>query len=86
MGSADYGLQFMRITPEGQITIPAEIRQRLGLLPDTEVEFEVTEDGLYLRKKLNLTRGSRLIELMQGKATGKLTTDQIMAMTRRDEP
>lgn len=76
----------MRITPEGQITIPAEIRQRLGLLPDTEVEFEVREDGLYLRKKLNPTRGSRLIELMQGKATGKLTTDQIMAMTRRDEP
>lgn len=76
----------MRITPEGQITIPAEIRQRLGLLPDTEVEFEVRENGLYLRKKLNPTRGSRLIELMQGKATGKLTTDQIMAMTRRDEP
>jgi AbrB family looped-hinge helix DNA binding protein len=76
----------MRITREGQITIPAEIRQRLGLLPDTEVEFEVREDGLYLRKKLNPTRGSRLIELMQGKATGKLTTDQIMAMTRQDEP
>lgn len=86
MGAAGCGLQFMRITREGQITIPAEIRQRLGLLPDTEVEFEVREDGLYLRKKLNPTRGSRLIELMQGKATGKLTTDQIMAMTRRDEP
>ncbi len=41
----------MRITPEGQITIAAEIRQRLGLLPDTEVEFEVTEDGLYLRSR-----------------------------------
>lgn len=86
MGSTGCELQLMRITPEGQITIPAEIRQRLGLLPDTEVEFEVREDGLYLRRKLNPTRGSRLIELMQGKATGKLTTDQIMAITRRDEP
>ena len=30
----------MRITSKGQVTIPAEIRERAGLLPYTEVEFE----------------------------------------------
>jgi AbrB family looped-hinge helix DNA binding protein len=30
----------MRITSKGQVTIPAEIRKRAGLLPHTEVEFQ----------------------------------------------
>jgi AbrB family looped-hinge helix DNA binding protein len=30
----------MRITSKGQATIPAEIREQAGLLPQTEVEFE----------------------------------------------
>jgi AbrB family looped-hinge helix DNA binding protein len=31
----------MKITTKGQVTIPVEIREKLGLLPNTEVEFEV---------------------------------------------
>ena len=37
----------MRITSKGQVTIPAEIRERAGLLPHTEVEFEW--DGVAVR-------------------------------------
>ncbi len=33
----------MRITSKGQVTIPADIRERAGLLPHTEVEFEYAE-------------------------------------------
>ena len=33
----------MRITSKGQVTIPVEIREQAGLLPDTEVTF--TYDG-----------------------------------------
>jgi AbrB family looped-hinge helix DNA binding protein len=29
----------MRMTTKGQVTIPVEIRERAGLLPNTEVEF-----------------------------------------------
>ena len=29
----------MKITTKGQVTIPVEIRERLGLLPETEVRF-----------------------------------------------
>ena len=31
----------MRITSKGQVTIPQEVRERFGLLPDTEVDFVV---------------------------------------------
>jgi AbrB family looped-hinge helix DNA binding protein len=36
----------MRITSKGQVTIPQDIRERIGLLPDTEVEFEVVGNAV----------------------------------------
>jgi AbrB family looped-hinge helix DNA binding protein len=36
----------MRITAKGQVTIPIAIRRKLGLLPDTEVEFEIERDSV----------------------------------------
>ncbi|MBW4602324.1 MAG: AbrB/MazE/SpoVT family DNA-binding domain-containing protein [Calothrix sp. FI2-JRJ7] len=75
----------MKITSEGQVTIPLEIRDKLGVIPNTEVEFEVIGDALYLKKaKLNPTAGERLIEMMRGKARVKMTTDEIMSLTRQD--
>lgn len=75
----------MRITSEGQVTIPIEIREKLGLIPNTEVEFEVIKDAVYLKKaKVNPTPGKRLVEMMRGKATVKMTTDDIMALIRQD--
>ncbi len=40
----------MQITSKGQVTIPQHVRNRLGLLPHTEVEFEVTGDYARIRK------------------------------------
>lgn len=40
----------MRITSKGQVTIPIEIRNRLGLLPHTEVVFEVEDDKATIRR------------------------------------
>ena len=40
----------MRITSKGQVTIPMAIRERLGLLPDTEVEFEIDRDAVRMKK------------------------------------
>lgn len=75
----------MRITSKGQVTIPAEIRERAGLLPDTEVEFEL--DGTAVRiiraaDQGNRGRGRRLIDRLQGSAGVRMTTDEIMALTR----
>ncbi|BAZ12913.1 transcriptional regulator [Calothrix sp. NIES-4071] len=76
----------MKITPEGQVTIPVEIRDKLGLLPNTEVEFELIGDVVYLKKaNSNLTAGEKLVEMMRGKATVKMTTSEIMSLTRGEE-
>jgi AbrB family looped-hinge helix DNA binding protein len=74
----------MRLTSKGQVTIPLEIRERLGLLPHTEVEFEVEGDAVKLRKaRRSRERGRRLVERMRGRGTRRLTTDEILALTRR---
>jgi AbrB family looped-hinge helix DNA binding protein len=40
----------VRITSKGQVTVPQDVRNRLGLLPHTEVEFEVTGNYARIRK------------------------------------
>jgi AbrB family looped-hinge helix DNA binding protein len=74
----------MRLTTKGQVTIPQEIRDRLGLLPHTEVEFEIDGDAVRIRPaRRSTSRGDALIARMRGTATGRLSTDEIMALTRR---
>ena len=73
----------MRITSKGQVTIPQHIRERLGLLPDTEVEFEIDGDAVRLRPAVGGTgRGTRLVEHMLGRLRGGMSTDELMALTR----
>ena len=79
--------QVMRITSKGQVTIPVEIREKAGLLPNTEVEFEF--DGKTVRivraKARNKNgRGARLVAHLRGRVEVAMTTDEIMALTRRD--
>jgi AbrB family looped-hinge helix DNA binding protein len=78
----------VRITTKGQVTIPQEIRERLGLWPHSEVEFDVVGDSVRIRKKAGAkTRGQRLIEHMRGgpKPIPGMTTEKLMALTRGDE-
>jgi len=74
----------MRITAKGQVTIPQDIRERAGLLPHTEVDF--VYDGKTVRivrtDRKGASRGARLVAPMRGRGSVKLTTDQIMALTR----
>ncbi|MFN0022882.1 MAG: AbrB/MazE/SpoVT family DNA-binding domain-containing protein [Parvularculaceae bacterium] len=75
----------MRITSKGQVTIPQEIRERAGLLPNTEVEFEFDGRVVRLRKAKKTTtpsRGAALVARMRGRGDVKMTTDEIMALTR----
>jgi AbrB family looped-hinge helix DNA binding protein len=74
----------MRLTTKGQVTIPLDIRERLGLLPYTEVEFEIDGDAVKIRKaKRGAGRGRDLVGRMRGRATTRLSTDEILALTRR---
>jgi len=73
----------MRVTDKGQVTIPIRIRRKAGLLPNTDVEFVVSGKNVILRKSAKgRRRGTKLIAAMRGRATGRLSTDEIMALTR----
>ena len=76
----------MRVSSKGQVTIPANIRKRAGLLPHTEVEFEL--DGAFVkirpvRPKKRGGRGRRLISHLRGRGDIAMSTDEIMALTRK---
>jgi AbrB family looped-hinge helix DNA binding protein len=77
----------MRITSKGQVTIPAAIRERAGLLPQTEVDFEF--DGRSVRivcakSGKRPSRGARVVAHLRGRGDVAMSTEAIMALTRRD--
>ncbi len=74
----------MRITSKGQITIPSEYRRKLGLLPETEIAFELRADGVLLKKSRSetKTRAGEHLERIRGSATVKLSTEEILSLTR----
>ena len=76
----------MRITSKGQVTIPIKIRERAGLLPHTEVELEF--DGKAVRivrakARKHHGRGARIVAHLRGRGDVSISTDEIMALTRR---
>jgi len=72
----------LRITTKGQVTIPQAIREKLGLMPYTEVSFVEEGGKVYLIKsRPGQPRGQRFRRL-RGVATVKMTTEEIMALTR----
>lgn len=73
----------MKVTSKGQVTIPMDIREEMGIYPNTEVEFRRVGDSIEIRKAANnRTRGKLLVERLRGRGTAKLSTDEIMALTR----
>jgi AbrB family looped-hinge helix DNA binding protein len=76
----------MQITTKGQVTIPQEIRNRLGLLPHTQVEFELAGDHALIRKSRHppgeSIRGRLALGVLRGTADTRLSTDEILALTR----
>ncbi len=76
----------MRITSKGQVTIPQEIRDRFGFLPETEVEFRVDGNTVRLVKVAGArgrSRGQAAVSRLRGSANVKMSTDEILALTRK---
>ena len=76
----------MRITTKGQVTIPQDVRERAGLMPGTDVAFEIEEGMVRLVKVIGeggrQTRGQKLVEGLRGRGDFKMSTDEIVALMR----
>ncbi|OQK15394.1 AbrB family transcriptional regulator [Methyloprofundus sedimenti] len=74
----------MRVTSKGQVTIPRDVRESMGIHPaETEVEFLQDENGRWYLAKAKTTNKTTS-RFRTAHKTGKLTmsTDDIMALTR----
>jgi AbrB family looped-hinge helix DNA binding protein len=71
----------MRVTRKGQVTIPLAVRRALGIHAGSEVEFEIEDNGA--RLVIDQQRAAEEIARMRGAGTGELSTDEILALTRR---
>ncbi|MGE3467332.1 MAG: AbrB/MazE/SpoVT family DNA-binding domain-containing protein [Pyrinomonadaceae bacterium] len=78
----------MRVTSKGQVTIPIALREKAGILPETEVEFGLRGDTITIKKTVarggRRSRGEEIVARARGKGSVNrdLTTDEIMALTR----
>jgi AbrB family looped-hinge helix DNA binding protein len=85
----------MRVTTKGQVTIPKYVRDHLGIIPGSEVAFEVEGNIAYLRKahsepsaeerRRRFDAVMKELEKIRGLARGRLTADEIMTLTRGDD-
>lgn len=74
----------MRVTTKGQVTIPLKIRQKLNIMPASEVDFIVGEDDRVYIIKVNGKPAVNRFSRLRGIATVKMTTEEIMALTRAE--
>jgi AbrB family looped-hinge helix DNA binding protein len=63
------------ISSKGQVTVPKGVRDRLGLRPGTTVEFELTDQGAFLRKG---HKGVRPVDRVRGILERHARTDDVI--------
>ncbi|SOD72543.1 AbrB family transcriptional regulator [Jatrophihabitans sp. GAS493] len=73
----------MRVTSKGQVTIPLDIRRRLGVEPGSEVDFVVDDEVVRVVRRAE-GGGAALVNRMRGRRLS-MTTDEIMALTRGED-
>ncbi len=74
----------MRVTTKGQVTIPLNIREKLGISPSTEVDFIEEGKRVFLIKRKDQKGEREKFHQLRGVAAVKMTTDDIMELTRTD--
>ena len=70
------------VTAKGQVTIPGEIRKKLGISPQTEVDFIIDIDGRVTIIKRSKQATNKRFSQLRGITTVNMTTAKIMALTR----
>ncbi len=72
------------VTSKGQVTIPKRVRDHLGIRAGTPVEFELAADGRVIMRPADGSAPASRFAAVRGSATVKMTTDEIMRLTRGD--
>jgi AbrB family looped-hinge helix DNA binding protein len=75
----------MRVTIKGQVTIPQEIREKLGITPAVEIDFIEEKNRVYLVKREGQPKKTHKFRKLRGITHVSMTTDEIMALTRGDK-
>jgi len=75
----------MKVTIKGQVTIPKEVREKLGIQPLSEVEFVEEQGRVFLVKKEAGKRDQRRFARVRGSATARMSTEEIMRLTRGEK-
>jgi len=72
------------LTSKGQVTIPKPLREYLGLKAGSSVTFERLENGgVVLRPaKTRAARPTTAFVKLRGRATLRMSTEDILALTR----
>ncbi len=71
----------MRVTSKGQVTIPKNIREKLGITVESNIEF-LEENGRFYIIRKSKPKKTNTFRRFRGIASVKMTTDEIMALTR----
>ena len=71
----------MRVTSKGQVTIPRRVREILGIVPGTEIDF-VEDHGRFFIVRSNQPKSIGRFAKFRGIATANMSTEQILGLTR----
>ncbi|MER8366847.1 AbrB/MazE/SpoVT family DNA-binding domain-containing protein [Mesorhizobium sp. M1378] len=73
-----------KVTAKGQVTIPKPVRELLGIVPGSRVDFRRADDGNVVITRSDKKRPASRFAKLRGHAGKGLDTDAIMALTRGD--
>jgi AbrB family looped-hinge helix DNA binding protein len=75
----------MKLRSKGQLTIPVEIREHLGLREGDEVEFTIHGNVVQLSRAAHQSRGRQAAGRLRGRGSSGMSTDEIMDLLRGED-
>lgn len=77
-----------KVSTKGQVVLPSQLRERLGLRPGDELDVKLEGDAIILKPRRARRRKAKIIKdpisgfpvLSAGKNAPKLTSEQVQAL------
>ncbi|GAB3934837.1 AbrB/MazE/SpoVT family DNA-binding domain-containing protein [Kribbella albertanoniae] len=76
----------MKLRAKGQVTIPTEVREHLGLHEGDEVDFVIRGNIVQItRAEHNRSVGRQVAGRLRGRGSSGMSTDEIMELLRGED-